>query len=427
MSNGWGGYEDDGNGGEPDIRTIGGIPWWLQMTPYGPMYQPVPTGYQPSPYQEMLQRFSQFAGGLPIGGSGLQNLLGNVGQLGAQTYPQAFQAQPQFDYPGMGGGGPQAMRYDPFSQELQAAQLQEQIRQFQELGRRFGLSYGLERGRFGLERGKFLQDVLSTPANVFSSFFQARGQVPPYNAQLANILNIQGQGQPFFGSMPPMPGPAPPVAPGPPMPGIPTPQPPQAIPYAQGGTYIPAEPAVAIGLRSGQPLFTFNEQAPAKKEKVKITPQKKVPGFQQGGTVQTGGIPDYAKGYNPYSGWDWQPDQGWTDRGMGITPSSPGIKPEFSGYPAPLGDVFSRGFPEFPFLQKLGMGRGLDMPDLSAALSGFPLPSPQALNRMTPSEGATMMDLFNTVFGVPGEDVLWASLLPFRGLRGAMPAMRRIG
>ena len=117
----------------------------------------------------------------------------------------------------------------------------------------------------------------------------------------------------------------------------------------------------------------------------------------------------------------------WIDRGTGAIPSSPGIRPEFSAYPEPLGDVFSRGFPQFPFLQNLGMGQGLKPPQLGQALHGFPLPSPQSLNRMTPSEGQSMMDMFNTVFGVPGEDVLWASMLPFRNLRGGIPAMQRIG
>lgn len=361
----------------------GGIPWQYMTGPYGPQMFPIPTGYQPSPYQELLQRFSQFAGGLPIGGAGLQSLIGGVGGLGQQQYPSLFQAQPLYNYPGMGGAGGGAMTYDPFSQQMQAANLQELMRQFQVTS--------------GLERSKFLQGLLSTPSNIYSSFFQARGEVPPYNAQLANILNIPGQGSPWFGALPPM-------GPTPGMPTVPTPQAPQAIPYAQGGTYIPAEPAVAIGLQSGQPLFTFNEQAPAKKEKVKITPQK-VPGFQAGGNVYTTGVPGVSRGATP----------------------STATGPQFPGLPEPLADVWGRDFPQFPYARELAYGRGLDYPQFGKALHGFPIPSPQSLGRMTTEEARDFMSLISGVFGQNPADVLWASFLPFRGLRGAMPAMRRIG
>ena len=386
---GWGGFFP-GAGGDssfPPTRMIGGIPFGLQQGPGGLSYAPIP---MQSPYQQMLQRFGQFAGGLPFGlGSGIESVTGNLGNL----------LGPSFAYPGTGGGGgTQAFRYDPFSQELQAAQLQEQMRQFQFTQ--------------GLDRSKFLQQTLSTPSNIFSSFFQARGEVPPYNAQLANILNIPGQGSPWFGALPPM-------GPTPGMPTVPTPQPPQAIPYAKGGTYIPAEPAVAIGLDSGQPLFTFNEQAPAKTEKIKITPQKKgkalegqyippaVPGFQAGGNVYTTGVPGVSRGATP------------------TTATAAGT--QFPGMPDPLADLFARDFPQFPYLRSLGRGEGLGFPQLSKALHGLPLPSPQFLNRMTPSEGENLMGLIDTIFGQNPADLLWASLLPFRNLRGAMPALQRRG
>ncbi len=381
-----------------------GMPWMFQQGDYGPQMSVIPSGYQSSPYMDMLQRFSGLGGimgNLPFPGfqqlgAGLQRMPG----MGASAYPDIFSVNPQYNYGQGGGGGGGALRYDPFSQEMDVAKLQEAQRQFQFTQ--------------GLDRSKFLQQMLSTPSNIYSSFFQSRGEVPPYNAQLANILNIPGQGSPWFGALPPM-------GPTPGMPTIPTPQPPQAIPYAKGGTYIPAEPAVAIGLQSGQPLFTFNEQAPAKTEKVKITPQKKgkalegqyippgIPGFQAGGNVYTTGVPGVSRGATPNA-----------------APAGPGAG-AFPGYPDPLADVWGRGMAQFPYLRNLGLGQGLDFPQMSKALHGFPLPSPQSLNRMTPSEGENFMGLIRDVFGQNPQDVLWASLLPFQGLRGAMPALQRRG
>ena len=281
-----------------------------------------------------------------------------------------------------------AFQYDPFSQQLQAAQLQESIRQANLAA--------------GYDRSKLLNDVLANPANVFSSWFQSRGQVPPYNAQLANILNLNtpegGAGSPWFGAMPPL-GQTPGI------PGIPTPQPPQPIPYAQGGTYIPAEPAVAIGLRSGQPLFTFNENAPAQTENVKITPQK-TPSFAEGGTAWT----------DPSVGMGGQ----FRGTGAGQIPLS-GVNP------APLADLYGRGFPQFPWLTSLGQGGMPGLPQLGNSLSGFPVPSLQSLNQMAPSEQAALANYFNTVHGVPAADVGWAARLPFNNLRTGIPAQNRMG
>lgn len=402
MAQGITGLGEDEEEGEAPFKPQwqGGIPWQYMQGPYGPQMFPIPSGYQPDPYAQLMQRFGQFAGqlgnvpGLGALGTGLQGMLGSIGGTFANAYPDYFGLNPQYNY-GQGGGGGGALRYDPFAQEMDAAKFQELMRQFQMTQ--------------GLERSKFLQSMLSTPSNIYSSFFQARGEIPPYNAQLANILNIPGQGSPWFGALPPM-------GPTPGMPTVPTPQPPQAIPYAAGGTHIPAEPVVAIGLHSGQPLFTFNEQAPAKTEKVKITPQKKgkalegqyippgVPGFQGGGNVYTTGVPGVTRGATP-------------------TPSPTG----FPGYPDPLADVWGRGMAQFPYLRELGLGQGLDYPQFGKALHGMPLPSPQTYSRMTPSEGRDFMNVISGVFGQDPADVLWASLLPFRGLRGAMPAMQRMG
>ena len=304
-------------------------------------------------------------------------------------FPRLGNANP-YSWPTSGttGGGPSYYQYDPFSQQLQAAQLQESIRQANLTA--------------GYDRSKLLNDVLANPANVFSSWFQSRGQVPPYNAQLANILNLNtaegGAGQQFFGAMPPL-GQTPGI------PGIPTPQPPQPIPYAQGGTYIPAEPAVAIGLRSGQPLFTFNENAPAQTENVKITPQK-TPSFAGGGTAWT----------DPSVGMGGQ----FRGTGAGQIPLS-GVNP------APLADLYGRGFPQFPWLTSLGQGGMPGLPQLGNSLSGFPVPSLQSLNQMAPSEQAALANYFNTVHGVPAADVGWAARLPFNNLRTGIPAQNRMG
>ena len=341
---------DDTTGGGWQLKMIGGIPWLFNSKTGALM--PSPSGYEPA------------GQGFNFGGlyDWTKNLFGNItsGQtpspmpsLMAPTY------SPTYDWSGVGGSGGAhyAMQYDPFSQQIQAAQLQESIRQANLAA--------------GLDRAQYLQNVLATPANVFSSFFTARGQVPPYNAQLANILNIPGQGQPFFGSLPEMgQTPLPPT--------IPTPQPPQPIPYAKGGTYIPAEPAVAIGLKSGNPLFTFNENAPQQTEKVKITPQ--VPSFENGGTA----------------------------------------------LPAPVQDLYNRDFPQFPYLTNLSQGQGLGIPQLGNAMQGFPVPSMQSLNRMLPSEQTSLFDFFNTVLGIPAADVAWAAQYPFMNLRSATPALQRI-
>jgi hypothetical protein len=290
---------------------------------------------------------------------------------------------------GGGGGYPPhyAFQYDPFSQQLQAAQLQESIRQA-------NLSAGLD-------RTQVLNSVLSNPANVFSSWFQSRGQVPPYNSQLADILNIPGGGNPWFDAMPP-------IGPTPTAPTIPTPQPPQPVPYAQGGTNIPAEPAVAIGLWSGQPLFTFNENAPQQTEKVKITPNKgqKVPSFASGGTAFT----------DPSIGL------GGTFRGTG-----PSATPMSGTNPDPLQDFYNRGGPQFPWLTNLGQGGMPGLPDIGRSLSGFPVPSLQSLNQMAPSEQVALANYFNTVHGIPAEDVFWQARRGLLGLRSGIPAMNRMG
>jgi len=355
--------EEDTTGGGWQLKMIGGIPW-LFNTKTGAL-MPSPSGYAPA--------------GQGLNFPGLydwtKNLFGNItsGQT-PSTMPSLMAPtySPTYDWGGLGdgsGGAHYAMQYDPFSQQLQAAQLQESIRQA-------NISYGLDRARY-------LQDTLATPANVFSSFFSARGQVPPYNAQLANILNIPGQGQPFFGSLPDM-GQTPGI------PGIPQPQPPQPIPYAKGGTYIPAEPAVAIGLQSGNPLFTFNENAPQQTEKVKITPQK-----------MSGGSSGYPPSFQ-YGG---------------------------TALPAPVQDLYNRDFPQFPYLTNLSQGQGLGIPQLGNAMQGFPVPSMQSVNRMMPSEYESFFapgGFFDTVMGISGRDVLWNAKYPFNNLRSATPALQRI-
>ena len=388
-----------GTTGAPTVHWQDGIPWMLVEQPTGSgnwAYVPVPTGYggyqPPTQYGTPIQNYPFYH---------TPDWYVNQGKAvspGYETYTPSYtppaQTIPLYDYPWMGtsgggGGGPSYYQYDPFSQQLQAAQLQESIRQA-------NLSAGYD-------RSKLLNDVLANPANVFSSWFQSRGQVPPYNAQLANILNLNtpegGAGSPWFGAMPPL-GQTPGI------PGIPTPQPPQPIPYAQGGTYIPAEPAVAIGLRSGQPLFTFNENAPAQTENVKITPQK-TPSFAEGGTAWT----------DPSVGMGGQ----FRGTGAGQTPMS-------GTNPWPLQDFYDRGGPQFPWLTNLGQGGMPGLPQLGNALNGFPVPSLQSLNQMTPSEQTALANWFNAIQGGPGaEDVAWAARLPFNNLRNAIPAQNRMG
>ena len=371
-------------------KTIGGVPYLFNTETYALIPQAGFQEYQRAGNaQNLLSRFGTFfntAGPylpprLTNAYAGAQNLLSN--------YQASLENYAPYGMGGGGGGGPSYYQYDPFSQQLQAAQLQENIRQANLAA--------------GYDRSKLLNDVLANPANVFSSWFQSRGQVPPYNAQLANILNLNtpegGAGSPWFGAMPPL-GQTPGI------PGIPTPQPPQPIPYAQGGTYIPAEPAVAIGLRSGQPLFTFNENAPAQTENVKITPQK-TPSFAGGGTAWT----------DPSVGMGGQ----FRGTGAGQIPLS-GVNPW------PLQDFYDRGGPQFPWLTNLGQGGMPGLPQLGNALNGFPVPSLQSLNQMAPSEQTALANWFNAIQGGPGaEDVAWAARLPFNNLRNAIPAQNRMG
>jgi hypothetical protein len=354
---------DTGTTGSWQLKIIGSYPYLFNSST-GALI-PAPSGYnvtQPTVPAEGIHTPDWYLNS----GTPVPNM--------TPTYTPAYDwgMMPGFANSVGGGGGTSYMSYDPFSQQMEAAKLQESIRQA-------NLAYGMD-------RAKYLQSVLATPANVFSSFFTARGQVPPYNAQLANILNIPGQNQPFFGSLPPL-GETPGI------PGIPQPTAPTAIPLAaQGGTFMPNEPAVAIGLKSGMPLFTFNENAPRQTEKVKITPQ--VPSFANGGTVIPGGVPD-------------------------MTPLPP--------LPAPVQDLYNRNFPQFPYLNNLSTGQGLQMPQLGNAMNGFPVPSMQSLNRMLPSEQTSLFDFFNTVLGIPAGDVAWAAQYPFMNLRQATPALQRIG
>jgi len=360
----------DTDTGDWKIIMIGGVPYMYNVK-LGPMsMQPLPSGYSPTQTPGTYGPFlpGAYQPGMPYG-------------------PGAYEYTGVYDWPGTGGNAAHyAMEYDPFSQQLQAAQLQESIRQA-------NIS-------MGYDRSKLLNDVLANPANLFSSWFQSRGQVPPYNAQLANILGLNtpegGAGQNWFGAMPPL-GQTPGI------PGIPTPQPPQPIPYAKGGTYIPAEPAVAIGLRSGQPLFTFNENAPAQTENVKITPQK-VPSFQEGGTAFTQPSPVY----------------GWRGATSGQTPLS-GVNPP------PLADWVQRGGPTPPWLTNLGQGGMPGLPQLGLSMSGFPVPSLQSLNQMAPSEQTALAGYFKTVHGLDPADIFWAARQPFNNLRNAIPAQNRMG
>jgi hypothetical protein len=324
-----------------------------------------------------------------------REFLGNVYYLNPQT--GQWELMGPSSTGGGGGGGSQAyMQYDPFNQQLQNAQLQESIRQA-------NMANQVDLLNAGYNRSMLLNNVLSNPANVFSSWFQSRGQVPPYNSQLADILNIPGGGNPWFGALPAMPQMPTVGAP----PTLPTPTGPTAIPvnFAQGGTAIPAEPAVAIGLWSGQPLFTFNENAPQQTEQVKITPNKKVPSFASGGTAFS--LPG--------------PTLGGTFRG---TPSGNEMGlPQ----PDPLKDLYGRGFPQFPWLTNLGEGRMPGQAQIGQSLHGFPVPSLQSLNQMSPSEQTGLANFFNTVLGVPAEDVFWQARQGLMGLRSGIPAMNRMG
>jgi len=351
---------DTTGAGDWQFVTIRGVPYSFNKKTGALL--PYPSGYDPT------------GQGLNIGGlqGWMKNLFGNIASGQAPSAMPSLTAPSYtgvYDWPSTAtAGGPSYMSYDPFSQQLQGAQLQESIRQA-------NLAYGMD-------RAKYLQSVLATPANVFSSFFTARGQVPPYNAQLANILNIPGGGNPWFGAMPDM-------GQTPLPPNIPQPQGPQAIPVAaKGGTFIPAEPAVAIGLKSGNPLFTFNENAPQQTEKVKITPQKMSP------NGSGGSLPAFLNGG--------------------------------TALPAPVQDLYNRDFPQFPYLTNLSQGQGLGIPQLGNAMQGFPVPSMQSLNRMLPSEQTSLFDFFNTVLGIPAADVAWAAQYPFMNLRSATPALQRI-
>lgn len=94
---------------------------------------------------------------------------------------------------------------------------------------------------------------------------------------------------------------------------------------AGGGKFTVNEPAVAVGLRSGVPLFTFSEQEP---EKITITPLnpppkpdqggKSVPSFQEGGTV-IGGV-RYSQ--DPRQIPDWM-RRGFGLPGRTATPAAP--------------------------------------------------------------------------------------------------------
>jgi len=378
----------DTTGGGWQLKMIDGVPWLFNPNT-GALIM-APTGYETTP-----------GSGAPSGGYHTPDWYVNTGTPVPKYTPPSYQGV--YDWPslqtgGGGGGGGSYMQYDPFNQQLQNAQLQESIRQA-------NMANQVDLLNAGYNRSTLLNNVLSNPANVFSSWFQSRGQIPPYNSQLADILNIPGGGNPWFGALPQMPQLPEVGAP----PTLPTPTGPTAIPVgmAQGGTAIPAEPAIAIGLWSGQPLFTFNENAPQQTEQVKITPNKgrKVPSFASGGTAFS--LPG--------------PSLGGTFRG---TPSGNEMGlPQ----PDPLKDLYGRGFPQFPWLTNLGEGRMPGQAQIGQSLSGFPVPSLQSLNQMSPSEQTGLANFFNTVLGVPAEDVFWQARQGLMGLRSGIPAMNRMG
>jgi hypothetical protein len=262
---------------------------------------------------------------------------------------------------------------------------------------------------------------------VFSSFFSARGQAPPFNlsSQLFDLPNIPGAGEPFFGRLPELPKPeslVPDVSAFTGMPGV--------VSSAGGGKFTVNEPTVGIGLHSGNRLFTLAEAGP---EKLTITPLnppakggKAVPSFQAGGEIsgisQPSGLPSLAQAREE-SGLSLEE---FVQRLRLQTSQRPQRQMPGQTMPTPevISDLYGRGMPQFPFLGALGAGRALPPLDLGRSLQGVPLPSPQFLQNLLPSEREAVGDFFNTAVGIPAADVASAAMRPFQNLRGAIPLQR---
>lgn len=104
------------------------------------------------------------------------------------------------------------------------------------------------------------------------------------------------------------------------------------------------------------------------------------------------------------------------------------------GQGVPGGDVvqflMDAGFPDVSLLQAIQQGRPLGQTNVSSAaqqLGGIGLPSPQSLTRLGPSGLQFLLGLFETMLGIPEEDLLFGALQPFQGLGGAPQARQTRG
>lgn len=86
------------------------------------------------------------------------------------------------------------------------------------------------------------------------------------------------------------------------------------------------------------------------------------------------------------------------------------------------------GMPIPPHLRAVAGGRAVQRGDLNRAsqqLGGAFLPTPQAMQRMSPSEQQFTQGFYETVLGLPFSDIMQSIQQPFAGLRSARAARGR--
>lgn len=165
---------------------------------------------------------------------------------------------------------------------------------------------------------------------------------------------------------------------------------------------------------------------------------------QMGGQMG-GGMPPMGQSYDPsqYSG-GWQPNWGGgmqagggmqqpQQGGMGGAALGGTGEGGIAGYGLPVGQgapggngvnwLDSLGMPIPSFLRQVSNGQTVGPANYNNVLQGLGgvngLMSPQTLNNLNPSELDFLQGFFETVLGVPFQDVIQAAQRPFAGLGGA--------
>lgn len=90
-----------------------------------------------------------------------------------------------------------------------------------------------------------------------------------------------------------------------------------------------------------------------------------------------------------------------------------------------LGFMQSQNIPTPQYVQDVANGLPTQSPDVASqamAIGQSNIPSMQTLANLSPSAQSFLQGFFETVLGIPWEDVLYAAQKPFLGLRGGNPA-----